>query len=98
MAVHPLTPSPLARDIPFNPVACSSPLDCGNPAVQVFEAVVPDTASTTGRIHRTVCEDIRCLHWAQVDADEYNPIDTDLRWATARELSELSGLEIPVAA
>jgi len=91
------TPSTLARDLDFNPASCDRPA-CSNPAVLVLEAVVPDTTSDTGRMHWTVCEDITCLNWAQRDADDYAPIDTDLRDATVAELSELSGLEIPAVA
>jgi len=87
------TPSTLARDLDFNPATCDRPA-CSNPAVLVLEAVVPDTTSDTGRKHWAVCEDITCLNWAQCDADDYAPIDTDLRDATAAELEALSGLTV----
>jgi hypothetical protein len=87
----------LAVNIPNNPVSCDREA-CHNPAVLVLEAVVPDTTSDTGRKHWAICEDVTCLNWAQTDADTFDPIDTDLRWATVTELAELSGLEIPVAA
>jgi len=93
MATPSNTSSTLARDLLFNPVRCqASPHQA--PAVLIYEAVVSDRYTDTGRMYWLVCDDVHCLSEIQQQADSYNPCLTDLRDATAAELEEISGLDV----
>jgi hypothetical protein len=87
-----------ARDLDHNPVRCQVGDHTCPPATQILEALVSDVVSETGRLHWWTCDRFECLCAAQVLADAYAPLETDLRHATVAELSELSGLEIVGAA
>ena len=65
------------------------------PATLVYEAVVSDRISDTGRLYWYLCDDLTCLSDAQQQADSYLPVLTDLRDATVTELAALSGVPIP---
>jgi hypothetical protein len=86
----------LARDLDTNPVACQSRLACGNPAVLVHEALLPDSAHEDGRDHRMVCVDPACGADVLDQLAQYDPREVDVRDATVTELGALSGLEITV--
>lgn len=88
-----ITPSALARDLPFNPVPCGiSP--CGGRSTLVLEAVVSERISDTCRLYWLTCDAIGCLCDAQRQADSYLPVLTDLRDATVAELETISGLAV----
>lgn len=88
----------LARDLDFNPVPCGVTPHAA-PAVYVYEAVVSERISDSGRLYWYTCDSVACLADAQEQADSYLPIATDLRDATVSELEALSGIAIaPFAA
>lgn len=83
-------------DLPFNPVSCGVTPHAAA-AVLVYEAVVSERISDSGRLHWYMCDSIACLCEAQQQADSYMPTETDLRDATVAELAALSGIEISTA-
>lgn len=83
----------LAKDLPHNPVPCGISPHPHSVAVKVLEAVVPDTISVEP-LRWLLCASVECRMEAYRQADSYLPTSTDLRDATVRELSAISGLAV----